>query len=169
MSHGDEVYDIIEESDKQTVRSELLQNVAPQGKSARKACLDSEQSGDENDDNCCGQSQSSSPSLAGNFSSVSQQSNEEQVLDKEPRIALCRMNVSRNARRQMRFGDQKVVLVEGRYCGTLPLSSRKEPVFVATCRPIAMPETTDRVVQGDTNIFKTMHSMDMRILHADAK
>ena len=27
----------------------------------------------------------------------------------ERRIFLCRMNVSRNARRQMRFGDQKVV------------------------------------------------------------
>lgn len=29
-------------------------------------------------------------------------------LDGEQRIFLCRMNVSRNARRQMRFGDQKV-------------------------------------------------------------
>ena len=28
----------------------------------------------------------------------------------EKRIFLCRMNVSRNARRQMRFGDQKVTL-----------------------------------------------------------
>ena len=26
----------------------------------------------------------------------------------DPRMFLCRMNVSRNARRQMRFGDQKV-------------------------------------------------------------
>lgn len=29
-------------------------------------------------------------------------------LDGERRMFLCRMNVSRNARRQMRFGDQKV-------------------------------------------------------------
>ena len=28
----------------------------------------------------------------------------------EKRIFLCRMNVSRNARRQMRFGDQKVTI-----------------------------------------------------------
>lgn len=28
--------------------------------------------------------------------------------DNDRRIFLCRMNVSRNARRQMRFGDQKV-------------------------------------------------------------
>ena len=27
----------------------------------------------------------------------------------DTRIFLCRMNVSRNARRQMRFGDQKVI------------------------------------------------------------
>ena len=29
----------------------------------------------------------------------------------EKRIFLCRMNVSRNARRQMRFGDQKVCIL----------------------------------------------------------
>lgn len=29
-------------------------------------------------------------------------------LEGEERMFLCRMNVSRNARRQMRFGDQKV-------------------------------------------------------------
>lgn len=32
--------------------------------------------------------------------------------DGEDRVFLCRMNVARNARRQMRFGDQKVSL----YC-----------------------------------------------------
>lgn len=31
-------------------------------------------------------------------------------MDGEQRIFLCRMNVSRNARRQMRFGDQKVMI-----------------------------------------------------------
>jgi hypothetical protein len=30
------------------------------------------------------------------------------TLEDEERLFLCRMNVSRNARRQMRFGDQKV-------------------------------------------------------------
>lgn len=45
------------------------------------------------------------------------------------RLFLCRMNVSRNSRRQMRFGDQKVVLIEGKYSGILPLCSRNEPVF----------------------------------------
>ncbi len=32
----------------------------------------------------------------------------ENALSQEKRIFLCRMNVSRNSRRQMRFGDQKV-------------------------------------------------------------
>lgn len=34
----------------------------------------------------------------------------------EMRLFLCRMNVSRNARRQMRFGDQKVINYSKRIC-----------------------------------------------------
>ncbi|XP_073982530.1 neuronal PAS domain protein dysfusion isoform X2 [Rhodnius prolixus] len=83
------------------------------------------------------------------------------------RIFLCRMNVSRNARRQMRFGDQKVVLVQGHYLSFLPLCSRNEPVFLATCTPVAMPETRECVVQGATNVFTTIHSMDMKFVHVD--
>ncbi|XP_053679839.1 uncharacterized protein LOC128730785, partial [Anopheles nili] len=89
------------------------------------------------------------------------------MLDGEQRIFLCRMNVSRNARRQMRFGDQKVVLVQGHYLSYLPLCSRNEPVFIATCTPIAMPETRECVVQGATNVFTTIHSMDMKVVHID--
>ncbi|KAF6211907.1 hypothetical protein GE061_012424 [Apolygus lucorum] len=85
----------------------------------------------------------------------------------DTRIFLCRMNVSRNARRQMRFGDQKVVLVQGHYLSFLPLCSRNEPVFLATCTPVAMPETRECVVQGATNVFTTIHSMDMKFVHVD--
>ncbi|XP_033607758.1 uncharacterized protein LOC111865566 isoform X2 [Cryptotermes secundus] len=85
----------------------------------------------------------------------------------EERIFLCRMNVSRNARRQMRFGDQKVVLVQGHYLSFLPLCSRNEPVFLATCTPVAMPETRECVVQGATNVFTSIHSMDMKFMHID--
>ncbi|XP_037036312.1 neuronal PAS domain-containing protein 4A isoform X2 [Bradysia coprophila] len=88
-------------------------------------------------------------------------------LEGEHRMFLCRMNVSRNARRQMRFGDQKVVLVQGHYLSFLPLCSRNEPVFLATCTPMAMPETRECVVQGATNVFTTIHSMDMKIVHVD--
>ncbi|XP_049806902.1 neuronal PAS domain-containing protein 4 [Schistocerca nitens] len=83
------------------------------------------------------------------------------------RLFLCRMNVSRNARRQMRFGDQKVVLVQGHYLSFLPLCSRNEPVFLATCTPVAMPETRECVVQGATNVFTSIHAMDMKFMHID--
>ncbi|KAL1426935.1 hypothetical protein MTO96_017888 [Rhipicephalus appendiculatus] len=91
------------------------------------------------------------------------------VLHHEPdtRLFLCRMNVSRNARRQMRFGDQKVVLVQGHFVSYLPLCSRNEPVFLATCTPVAMPETRECVVQGSTSVFTSIHSMDMKFLHLD--
>jgi len=86
----------------------------------------------------------------------------------ENRIFLCRMNVSRNARRQMRFGDQKVIIVEGHFFGILPNVSRNEPVFIAWCTPVAMPETRECVVQGNTNIFTSIHSMDLKITQIDA-
>ncbi|XP_037944147.1 neuronal PAS domain-containing protein 4-like [Teleopsis dalmanni] len=60
-----------------------------------------------------------------------------------------------------------VVLVQGHYLSFLPLCSRNEPVFLATCTPIAMPETRECVVQGATNVFTTIHSMDMKIAHID--
>uniref|UniRef100_A0A6A7G6S6 Neuronal PAS domain-containing protein 4-like n=2 Tax=Hirondellea gigas TaxID=1518452 RepID=A0A6A7G6S6_9CRUS len=85
----------------------------------------------------------------------------------DDRLFLCRMNVSRNARRQMRFGDQKVVLVHGHFLSYLPLCSRNEPVFLAHCSPVAMPETRESVVQGATNIFTTLHTLDMKILSID--
>ncbi|XP_049886120.1 neuronal PAS domain-containing protein 4B-like isoform X2 [Pectinophora gossypiella] len=88
--------------------------------------------------------------------------------DGEDRVFLCRMNVARNARRQMRFGDQKVVLVRGHYVSYLPLCSRNEPVFLCVCTPLAMPETRECVVHGATNVFTTVHAMDMKILHIDA-
>ncbi|CAB3360911.1 Hypothetical predicted protein [Cloeon dipterum] len=89
-------------------------------------------------------------------------------LEDEERLFLCRMNVSRNARRQMRFGDQKVVLVQGHFLHLPPsLCPRQQPVFLARCTPIAMPETRECVVQGSTSVFTTVHAMDMRFLHLD--
>ncbi|GAB6025479.1 hypothetical protein CHUAL_011219 [Chamberlinius hualienensis] len=85
----------------------------------------------------------------------------------EERMFLCRMNVSRNARRQMRFGDQKVVLIRGHFLSFLPLCSRNEPVFLANCTPMAMPETRECVVQGATAIFTSLHSMDMKYIHIE--
>ncbi|CAH1392093.1 unnamed protein product [Nezara viridula] len=63
----------------------------------------------------------------------------------------------------------QVVLVQGHYLSFLPLCSRNEPVFLATCTPVAMPETRECVVQGATNVFTTIHSMDMKFVHVDRK
>ncbi|CAH2054639.1 unnamed protein product, partial [Iphiclides podalirius] len=61
----------------------------------------------------------------------------------------------------------EVVLVRGHYVSYLPLCSRNEPVFLAVCTPLAMPETRECVVHGATNVFTTVHAMDMKILHID--
>ena len=42
-------------------------------------------------------------------------------------------------------------------------------VFVAWCTPLAMPENREIVVQGATNVFTTVHSLDMKIIEADDK
>ncbi|XP_053951924.1 uncharacterized protein LOC128859152 [Anastrepha ludens] len=140
LIHGDSVYDIIDKQDHAAIQAELNRNVPPQP----------------------GHSQHASAASAAAAAAAAISS-----LEGEHRMFLCRMNVSRNARRQMRFGDQKVVLVQGHYLSFLPLCSRNEPVFLATCTPIAMPETRECVVQGATNVFTTIHSMDMKIAHID--
>lgn len=61
----------------------------------------------------------------------------------------------------------QVVLVQGHYLSYLPLCSRNEPVFLATCSPVAMPETREAVVQGSTTVFTAIHSMDMKFIHVD--
>ena len=77
----------------------------------------------------------------------------------------------------------QVILVEGHFYGILPNVSRNEPVFVAWCTPVAMPETRECVVQvlptavllthvflqGATNIFTSVHSMDLKISQIDSK
>ena len=62
-----------------------------------------------------------------------------------------------------------MILVEGHFYGILPNVSRSEPVFVAWCTPLAMPENREIVVQGTTNVFTTVHSLDMKIIEVDDK
>lgn len=57
--------------------------------------------------------------------------------------------------------------MQGHYLSYLPLCSRNEPVFLATCSPVAMPETREAVVQGSTTVFTAIHSMDMKFIHVD--
>ena len=79
LIHGDSVYDIIDKQDHASIQSELMRGLQGNGSTA----------GDNTGSHLSGGENASAPST-------------------EKRIFLCRMNVSRNARRQMRFGDQKV-------------------------------------------------------------
>lgn len=81
LIHGDSVYDIIDKQDHATIQAELNRNVPLQP----------------------GHSQHASAASAAAAAAAAINS-----LEGEHRMFLCRMNVSRNARRQMRFGDQKV-------------------------------------------------------------
>ena len=112
------------------------------------------------------------PTLTGHLQNATDETSSESLpksTKNKKQIFLCRINVSRNARRQMRFGDQKVILVKGHFYSDLPLVSRDEPVFVAWCTPLAMPENREIVVQGATNVFTTVHSLDMKIIEVDDK
>ncbi|KAG8223903.1 hypothetical protein J437_LFUL001983 [Ladona fulva] len=53
-------------------------------------------------------------------------------MDKDQRLFLCRMNVSRNARRQMRFGDQKLPDIKRRLA--LMFLTRKVPILKPSFR-----------------------------------
>ena len=83
LIHGDSVYDIIDKQDHASIQSELM-----------RSSLGSNSSSSAND----------------NSAAASLQHSLQQQMQQQPerRIFLCRMNVSRNSRRQMRFGDQKV-------------------------------------------------------------
>ena len=62
-----------------------------------------------------------------------------------------------------------MILVEGHFVSYLPLCTRNEPVLIATCTPVAMPETRECVVQGATNIFTSVHNMDMTYVSLDPR
>lgn len=91
------------------------------------------------------------------------------ALNTERREFLCRINVNKGNRRQMRFGDQKLVLVSGHYFSYIPLSSSEVPVFIAHCSPLVMPETRECVAQGNCLVYSSMHSVDMKYVHLDRK
>lgn len=98
LIHGDSVYDIIDKQDHANIQAELNRNVPPQPGGSSQAS-----SGGAGGAGGAGDSTSSNGSAAGAGGAGGASS-----LEGEHRMFLCRMNVSRNARRQMRFGDQKV-------------------------------------------------------------
>lgn len=93
LIHGDSVYDIIDKQDHNSIQSELSRSV-PQGQ-----LLHHNHNHHHHNHNHHHHHHGSSPG---------HNSPPTTILEGEQRMFLCRMNVSRNARRQMRFGDQKV-------------------------------------------------------------
>ncbi|XP_063853038.1 PAS domain-containing protein cky-1-like isoform X3 [Scylla paramamosain] len=148
LIHGDSVYDIIDKQDHAAVQAELV-----------RAAAASQQLGGHHHAHHHHHHHAAHHHGGGGAHASG--------LGEDHRLFLCRMNVSRNARRQMRFGDQKVVLVAGHYLSYLPLCSRNEPVFLAHCTPVAMPETRESVVQGATNVFTSVHTLDMKFISLD--
>ena len=57
-----------------------------------------------------------------------------------------------------------MILVKGHFYSDLPLCSRDEPVFVAHCTPLAMPENREIVVQVAIMMITMMVSMMMTML-----
>ena len=69
------------------------------------------------------------------------------------------------------------ILVEGRYLHPLEYyralvsitapSLVIHPVFAAYCQPLVTPENAEFLSAGNTNTFRSVHSMDMKCIHVD--
>ena len=93
----------------------------------------------------------------------------------DERVFICRMNLSRTAKRHIQY--YKFILVEGRYLHpaeyyqalnsvpnpTAPL----QPIFAAFCRPLINPENAETLATGNTSMFRSIHLMDMKFIHLD--
>lgn len=86
LIHGDSVYDIIDKQDHQIIQAELGHGVVIQPQTNTNV----------------------SSRQIENVNVQTNAQNRSNTAEGERKMFLCRMNVSRNARRQMRFGDQKV-------------------------------------------------------------
>uniref|UniRef100_A0A915PVH1 BHLH domain-containing protein n=1 Tax=Setaria digitata TaxID=48799 RepID=A0A915PVH1_9BILA len=90
------------------------------------------------------------------------------------KVFICRMNLSRTAKRQLQY--HKYTLIEGRYLHasdyyhiyqSLSSASHIQPLFAAYCEMLINPENVDTLSTGNTSTFCTVHSMDLKFLHVD--
>ncbi|VDM98583.1 unnamed protein product [Onchocerca ochengi] len=91
------------------------------------------------------------------------------------KVFICRMNLSRTTKRQLQY--HKYTLIGGRYLHTsdyyhihqslsAPLS-HIQPLFAAYCQMLINPENVETLSVGNTSIFNTVHTMDLKFLHID--
>ncbi|KAK0412014.1 hypothetical protein QR680_005982 [Steinernema hermaphroditum] len=92
----------------------------------------------------------------------------------EEGVFICRMNLSRTAKRQIHY--HKFVLVHGRYVhsadyyqavNTRHPAGAVEPIFAAFCQPLINPENAHNQLKGNTMVFQSRHHMDMRFIEMD--
>uniref|UniRef100_A0A914V572 PAS domain-containing protein n=1 Tax=Plectus sambesii TaxID=2011161 RepID=A0A914V572_9BILA len=93
----------------------------------------------------------------------------------DERVFICRMNLSRTAKRQLQY--HKFVLIEGRYLhpaeyyqALLTLTNPAvfiHPVFAGYCQPLINPENAEVLSSGNTSMFRSLHLMDMQFVHLD--
>ncbi|KAI6199939.1 hypothetical protein M3Y96_00680400 [Aphelenchoides besseyi] len=91
------------------------------------------------------------------------------------RAFVCRMNLSRTAKRQVQH--YKLIVVEGRYIH--PLEYYKtvnsiatvqppiQPIFAAFCTPLLTLDNVETISQGNTETFTSVHTMDMHFVDID--
>ncbi|KAE9548169.1 hypothetical protein FO519_008622 [Halicephalobus sp. NKZ332] len=93
----------------------------------------------------------------------------------DERVFICRMNLSRTAKRHIQY--YKFILVEGRYLhpaeyyqalNAVPNPTAPvQPIFAAFCRPLINPENAETLATGNTSMFRSIHLMDMKFIHID--
>ncbi|CAJ0582242.1 unnamed protein product, partial [Mesorhabditis spiculigera] len=88
------------------------------------------------------------------------------------RVFLCRINLSRTAKRQLQF--HKFVLFHGRYVhpseyysANQERSTNIQPIFAAFCQPLLNPENAELLSTGNTDAFSSQHFLDMRFRDMD--
>ncbi|CAG9531004.1 unnamed protein product [Cercopithifilaria johnstoni] len=99
----------------------------------------------------------------------------EQNFFSNEKVFICRMNLSRTTKRQLQY--HKYTLMEGRYLhandyyntnqSLLPSLSHIQPLFAAYCEMLINPENVEMLSAGNTSIFSTVHSMDLKFVHID--
>ncbi|CAJ0929771.1 unnamed protein product, partial [Mesorhabditis belari] len=88
------------------------------------------------------------------------------------KVFLCRMNLSRTAKRQLQF--HKFVLFHGRYVHSAEYyaannapNSCIQPIFAAFCQPLLNPENAEMLATGNTDAFSSQHFLDMKFKDMD--
>ncbi|VDK87122.1 unnamed protein product [Litomosoides sigmodontis] len=88
---------------------------------------------------------------------------------------ICRMSLSRTTKRRLQY--HKYTLVEGRYLHASDyynthhqlstFLSHFQPLFAAYCEMLINPENVEMLSAGNTSIFSTVHSADLKFMHID--